>query len=230
MIKRGIRDGIPIALGYFSVSFSFGILAVSDGFLWWQALLISMANLTSAGQYAGITVMAAAGSLVEMAITQLVINMRYALMSISLTQKLDKGFVRPYRMLLGAGITDEIFAVAMNSGRSISKGYMSGLIMIPYAGWAMGTLAGAVCGNILPGIVCDALGIALFGMFIAIVVPAMRDERPVMVVVAIAVMISCILYYVPAFEGVSSGFSVIICAVVAACIGAVLFPVREEAV
>lgn len=228
MIKRGLKDGIPIALGYFSVSFSFGILAASNGFLWWQALLVSIANLTSAGQYAGLTVMAAAGSLIEMAVTQLVINMRYALMSISLTQRLDDKFTRPYRAILGAGITDEIFAVAMNTGRSVKRSYMLGLIIMPYIGWSVGTLAGAVCGNILPDMICDALGIALFGMFIAIVVPVIRDEKPVMAVVAIAVVISCILRYVPVFKGISSGFSVIICAVAAALIGAVLFPDKAD--
>ena len=173
--------------------------------------------------------MAASGTLVEMAVTQLVINMRYALMSISLTQKLDARFTRPYRAVLGAGITDEIFAVAMNSGRSVKRSYMLGLIIIPYIGWAAGTLAGAVCGNILPDMICDALGIALFGMFIAIVVPAVRDEKPVMAVVAIAVVISCVLKYVPLFNGISSGFSVIICAAVAALVGAVLFPDKEAA-
>ena len=154
--------------------------------------------------------------------------MRYALMSISLTQRLDDKFTRPYRAILGAGITDEIFAVAMNTGRSVKRSYMLGLIIMPYIGWSVGTLAGAVCGNILPDMICDALGIALFGMFIAIVVPVIRDEKPVMAVVAIAVVISCILRYVPVFKGISSGFSVIICAVVAALIGAVLFPDKAD--
>lgn len=227
MFSRGLKDGIPIGLGYFSVSFSFGILAVAEGLTWWEAVLISMTNLTSAGQFAGITVMSAAGSLVEMAITQFVINLRYALMSISLSQKVDDKFTGIYRMLLGYGITDEIFAVSMNSGRKVKRMYFLGLLIIPYIGWTAGTFAGAVCGNILPEIICDALGIALYGMFIAIVVPNMKHDFRVAVVVAIAIIVSCIIYYVPVFSMISSGFAVIICSVIAAGAGAILFP-RES--
>lgn len=224
MLRRGLKDGIPIGLGYFSVSFSFGILAAAEGLTWWEAVLISMTNLTSAGQFAGLTVMSAAGSLVEMAVTQFVINLRYALMSISLSQKVDDKFKGIYRFILGYGITDEIFAVSMNSGRKVSRGYFLGLMIIPYIGWTAGTLAGAVCGNILPQIICDALGIALFGMFIAIVVPNMKHDYRVSIVVIIAIVVSCILYYVPLFSVISSGFAVIICSVLAAAVGAILFP------
>ncbi len=228
MIKQGICDGVPIALGYFSVAFSFGILAVGSGCTWWQALLISMANMTSAGQYAGLTIMASAGTLIEMAFTQFVINLRYALMSISLTQRVDDKFIGKYRALLGFGITDEIFAVAMNTGKSIRRSYFLGLIIISYLGWAAGTFAGAVCGNILPEVVSSALGIALFGMFVAIVVPEVKAHRPVAIVVIIAVILSCILKYVPLFSAVSSGFAIIICSIIAAGIGAVLFPASGE--
>lgn len=220
MLKRGLKDGIPIGLGYFSVSFSFGIIAIANGFSILQTVLISMANLTSAGQFAGVTVIASMGSFVEMAVTQFIINMRYSLMAISLSQKVDKRFGIPARMMLGFGITDEIFAVAMGSRKEISRKYFLGLIILPYAGWTFGTLAGAVCGNIMPQIICDALGIALFGMFIAIVVPDMKRDRKIAMVVAIAVLISCVLYYVPAFSGVSSGFAVIISAVTASIVAA----------
>ena len=228
MIKNGLRDGVPIALGYFSVAFSFGILAVGSGCSWWQALLISMANMTSAGQYAGLTVMAGAGTLIEMAFTQFVINLRYSLMSISLTQRVDDKFKGKYRAMLGFGITDEIFAVSMNTGKSIRRSYFFGLIIISYLGWAAGTLAGAICGNILPEAVSSALGIALFGMFVAIVVPEVKAHRSVAIVVIIAVILSCILRYVPIFSAVSSGFAIIICSIIAAGIGAVLFPASPE--
>ncbi len=227
MIKKGIRDGIPIGLGYFSVSFSFGILAVSNGFEWWEALLVSMANLTSAGQYAGITVMAAAGGLVEMAVSQFVINLRYALMSLSLSQKADRKFRGIYRLILGFGITDEIFAVAMNTGKEIKRSYFFGLIIAPYIGWTLGTLTGAVCGNIMPSVICDALGIALYGMFIAIIVPAAKKNRAVLFVAAVSAAISCMFYYIPVFDKISSGFAIIICAVMASALGAALFPGRE---
>lgn len=220
MLKRGIKDGIPIGLGYFSVSFSFGILAIANGFSVFEAVLISMTNLTSAGQFAGITIIASMGSLVEMAVTQLIINMRYSLMAISLSQKVDKRFGICSRMLLGFGITDEIFAVAMGSRREISRKYFLGLMSLPYVGWTLGTLAGAVFGNIMPEIICDALGIALFGMFIAIVVPDMKRDGMIVMTVAIAIAVSCILYYLPFFSKVSSGFAVIISAVTAAAAAA----------
>lgn len=228
MLSKGIKDGIPIGLGYFSVSFSFGILAVAEGLTWWEALLISMTNLTSAGQFAGLTVMTSAGSLAELAMTQFIINLRYALMSISLSQKVNNKFKVFSRAVLGFGITDEVYAVAMGNKGTISRSYFTGLIIIPYIGWALGTLGGAICGNILPEIICDALGIALYGMFIAIVLPPMKHDNKIISVVAIAIIISLIFNYVPVVNNISSGFTIIISSVVAAAIGALLYPKRPE--
>ncbi len=225
---KGMKDGIPIALGYLSVSFTFGMKAVSDGLFWWQALLISMTNLTSAGQFAGLSVMAGAGSLVEIACTQLVINMRYALMSLSLTQKVDKSFSRLKRWLCGFGMTDEIFAVASGKLHSVTAGYMAGLIVTPFVGWSLGTLLGAVAGNILPATVQSALSVAIYGMFIAIFVPPMKKAKPVAIVVAIGAILSCAFRFLPVIKEVSSGFAIIICAVVAAGLGAFLFPISDE--
>lgn len=227
MLKRGIKDGIPIGLGYFSVSFSFGILAVTNGFSILQTLLISMTNLTSAGQFAGITVIASMGTMVEMAITQFIINLRYSLMAISLSQKVNRKFSGISRAILGFSITDEIFAVAV-SRKEVSRKYFLGLAILPYIGWSLGTLFGAVCGNVLPQIISEALGIALYGMFIAIVVPDMKKNSRVSIVVAIAIVVSCVLYYVPALSFISSGFSVIISAVIAAAVGAVLSVKYED--
>ena len=133
--NRGLRDGIAIAIGYFSVSFSFGITAVASGISWWQAVLISLTNLTSSGQFAGIGIIAASGSYIEMAITELVINMRYALMGISLSQKLDPTFKRWQQLILGHCNTDEIFAVAMSRNKTVTPAYMTGLAVLPYIGW-----------------------------------------------------------------------------------------------
>ena len=160
-IKKGLHDGIPIALGYISVSFTFGIMGVSSGLPWWQVLLISMTNLTSAGQFAGLGIMVMSGGLVEMALAQFVINLRYALMSISLSQKTDASFNLVSRLLTGFGITDEIFAVAASKNRTVGKYYMAGLIIMPYIGWASGTAAGALLGEVIPGILSSALGIAI---------------------------------------------------------------------
>lgn len=226
--KRGVRDGVAIAIGYFSVSFSFGLTAVASGIGWWQALLISLTNLTSSGQFAGIGIIAASGSYIEMAITELVINMRYALMGISLSQKLDPTFKRWQQLILGHCNTDEIFAVAMSRNKTVTPAYMAGLSILPYIGWAGGTLAGAICGNILPTTLSNALGIMIYGMFLAIIIPAMRKEHPVLVVVGVAILLSCIIHFVPAFSFITEGFSIIICAIVASAVGAWLYPVAEE--
>lgn len=222
----GIKDGIPIALGYLSVSFGFGIMAVSNGLSVLAAVLISMTNLTSAGQVAGLTVIASHGSMIEMAIAQLVINLRYSLMSLSLSQKLDRRFTVLSRLAVAFGITDEIFAVSSGKTHEVSKQYMAGLISLPWVGWALGTLLGAAAGEILPEKLKAALGIAIYGMFVAIFVPAARKAIGVLCVVVIAVAASCCLRYIPVFGGISEGFAIIICTVIAAALGAVLFPVE----
>ncbi len=226
--RTGLKAGIPIALGYFAVSFTFGILGSIYGLEPWQTTVISLTNLTSAGQFAGLSVMASAGSFFEMALTQLVINLRYALMGITLTQKLDSKFKGIFRIILGAFITDEIFAVAAVRGKPVTRVYFVGLITLPYIGWGAGTFLGAVMGDVLPGIVVTSLGIALYGMFTALVIPAMRSDRHIGVVVFIAVGISLALYYIPGLNAISSGFAVIICTVAASVIGAVVFPIPDE--
>lgn len=230
---EGIKDGIPIGLGYLSVSFTFGIAAVAPGdggqaLTVWQALLISMTNLTSAGQVAGLQIMLYGGTLIEMAISEFIINLRYSLMSISLSQKVNKKFKGIYRWLLGFGITDEIYAVAVLHKGEVSRSYFLGLMTIPYIGWSMGTFLGALSGNLLPAIVCSALGLAIYGMFIAIIVPPMKKSRSTLLVVCIAIILSCLFAYVPGLKGVSVGFTIIICAVVASVIGAIFFPVTDS--
>ena len=229
-IEKGMKDGIPIAVGYFSVSFTFGMLAVKSGISPFHAVLISLMNLTSAGQFAGLTVIISGASLVEMALTQLVINIRYALMSISLSQKLDTSVKTGSRLLIAYGNTDEIFAVASSKPGTVGAKYMYGLIFRPVVGWVGGTLAGAVASTILPASVISALGVALYGMFIAIVVPPCTEHREVRTVVLIALILSAAFYYLPVLKQISSGFMIIICTVVAAAIGAVLFPVKEDEV
>lgn len=224
---RGIRDGIPIALGYLSVSFTFGLMAVGEGLAWWEATLMSMTNLTSAGQFAALPLMAAGGAWFEMFLTQFVINLRYALMSLSLSQKVDASMSTAYRLILGFANTDEIFAVAMSNPHPVGRSYLFGLAIMPFLGWSAGTLLGALMGQILPASVVSALGIAIYGMFLAIILPAAKERKPVRVVVAVAVMISCLFYYVPGLKNVSSGFVIILASVAASAAGAGLFPVRE---
>lgn len=226
--SKGLRDGIPIALGYISVSFTFGMMAVSGGLSVGAALIISLTNVTSAGQFAGLSLIFAGAPFLEMAMTQLVINLRYALMSLSLSQKLNSSVTVLDRMLIAFCNTDEIFAVASGNSRECGKRYMYGLISTPYIGWALGTLLGAAAGNILPESVRAALGIAIYGMFIAIIVPAAKNFRPVLNVTLVAVTLSCLFHWLPGLNKTSSGFAIIICAVVAAGMGALLFPLRDN--
>ncbi len=225
--KKGIRDGVPIALGYVSVSFAFGIMGSSAGFEWWQTLFISMTNLTSAGQFAGLEIMAASGGIIEMALTQLVVNLRYALMSVSLSQKTDETFKTSSRLVLGFGITDEIFAVASGVDGAISRFYMEGLILAPYIGWTFGTLAGALFGNVVPKILCDAAGIAIYGMFLAIMLPKARDDKKYLTVIAAAAILSCCFKWAPVLKNLSPGFAIIVCAAAAALAGAAICPVED---
>jgi len=227
-LRQGLHDGLPIGLGYLSVSFGFGIAVVAKQLSPLFALLISMTNETSAGQLAGLEIIARSGGLIEMALCQLVINLRYALMGISLTQHVDSTFTTPWRMLLSFSITDEIYAVASTKPKKIGVTYFSGLAIPPYIGWALGTILGAVAGQLLPSVVSGALGIMLYGMFIAIIVPPARDHMGVLFAVLLATALSCVIYYVPLFDFITSGFSVIICAVVVSAIAALLFPVKEQ--
>lgn len=226
--RRGLRAGIPIGLGYFSVSISFGILAVAYGFSWWQAVLISMTTVTSAGQFAGITTMCHPGQYFAMLISQLTINVRYSMMSVSLSQKVDKTFGKAARWLLGFFITDEIFAVAA-AEKEVTKPFFSGLAVMPYLGWSLGTLVGGLVGNVLPERLMNALCVALYGMFVAIVVPVAKKERSILAVVGIAMVLSSLFTWVPVLNGVSSGIAVSVCAIAAAAIGAAMFPVKEDA-
>ncbi len=228
--SEGFRHGIPIGLGYFSVSIAFGIKAVSGGLTPFEAVLISLTNLTSAGQFAGITVIAAGASLLEMALTQLVVNLRYALMSLSLSQKLHESVGTLKRYVIAFGNTDEIFAVASSQKGSLGLQYMLGLMTAPIFGWSLGTLTGAVADTLLPDFIRSALGIALYGMFIAIVVPPMKKQGSVRAVVTVSLVISTAFYYIPGLSSLSPGFVIIICTLAAAGLAAFLFPLPEEEV
>lgn len=227
LFLKGMKDGIPIGLGYLSVSFGFGILCINLGLSITSAVTISLTNLTSAGQVAGVGIIAACGTIVEMILAQLVINLRYSLFAISLSQKLDSSFTTPHRIVAAFGITDEIFAVSYAQEGKVKPWYMYGLILISAAGWVTGTFLGAAMGQILPAALSDALGIMLYGMFVAIVIPPARKERGVLVAAILAAICSMLFAYV--FTFVSGGFAVIISAVVAAAVCAMMFPVKEEA-
>lgn len=226
--KYGFKRGLPIALGYIPVSFTFGLMAVSGGIPVWMAIFISFSNLTSAGQFAGTNLIIMGASFFEITLTTFVINIRYMLMSLSLTQRLDGQINLPKRLMIGYGITDEIFSVASVEHGTLTASYLFGLIVGPVLGWTTGTALGAIISTALPESLSNAMGIALYGMFIAIVLPVAKKSKPVTIIVIISVAIVCILRYIPLFETISSGFRVIIATVIGAGIGALLFPVKED--
>lgn len=225
---RGLKDGVPIALGYLSVSFGFGILAAQGGLSAWMATLISLTNVTSAGQLAGLNIIIACAPMIEMVLSEFIINIRYALMSITLTQKLDDTFSTPRRMLCSFAMTDEIFAVAAHQKGKITARYFYGLMLLPIIGWVVGTFLGATAGNILPEGLKNAMGLMLYAMFIAIVLPPATKSRAVAVCVSVCALISVILRFVPLFSFISSGFAVIIASVIAALFAAWRFPIEKE--
>ncbi len=224
---RGLKAGVPIGIGYLSVSFGLGILAVSLGFHVWQAVIVSMLTLTSAGQLSGIHTMCVPGQYMEMLISQLTINVRYSFMSVCLSQKTDSKFKGIYRWLLGFFMTDEIFAVA-STEKSVSRSFFFGLTAAPFFGWTLGTLLGALLGDILPDRVMNALCIAIYAMFIAIVIPQVREEKTLALPVFCSVLFSTAFYYLPVLNRISSGIAMTVCAVAAAVIGALVFPKKPE--
>lgn len=226
--RAGVNRGLPVGMGYFSVSFGFGAMAVSQGLGAWDAALISLTNMTSAGQFAGLTVIVAAASLWEMVLTQLIINSRYALMSLALSQRMGQRIGLLPRLLIAFFNTDEIFALAMSRTEPLTLPYMLGLGTLPILGWTGGTLCGGLAGSVLPVSIRGALGVMLYGMFVAIVVPPARQEKPVLAVVTLAVVLSCLFSWTPGLKDVSAGISIVICTVAAAAVCAVFFPVADE--
>lgn len=224
----GIRDGLPVGLGYFSVSFGFGAMAVSQGLKIADSVLISATNLTSAGQFAGLTLIVAAAGLWEMVLTMLVINSRYALMSLALSQRMGQRIGFLPRLVIAFFNTDEIFALAMARKQPLTIPFLLGLGTLPILGWTGGTLCGALAGSVLPQSFRAALGVMLYGMFIAIVVPPAKKEREILLSVVLALVLSCLFAWVPMLQRISAGLSIVICTVAAAAVCAVLFPIREE--
>lgn len=226
--KQGIKDGFPICLGYFSVSMAFGLSVVLNGMPVWSAVLTSFTNLTSAGQFAGTNLIIAAAPIVEIIMTTIIINMRYFLMALSLSQKVDSKMSLLKRMAVSCGITDEIFAVAMSRKGSISASYMAGLILTPVFGWTLGTFTGAVASSLMPQALSQAMGIALYGMFIAIIIPDARTNKHVFYTIIMAVAASYVFAFAPMLKDISSGWVIIIITIAVSAVAATLFPIKIE--
>ncbi|WP_024291305.1 AzlC family ABC transporter permease [Lacrimispora indolis] len=226
-LKSGIKDGIPICLGYFAVSFTFGIMALNYGLSPWQSVVISLTNLTSAGQFAGLGIITAGAPFAEMAVAQLVINLRYCLMSCSISQKLDKTTPFYHRLLISYGITDEIFGVSVCRPGPLNPWYCYGLFLPAIPGWTLGTAAGAFFGQLLPERALSALGVALYGMFLAIIIPPAKKDKVLAGVTAVSMILSLLFFLIPVLHRISSGFRLIILTVAIAGAAAFFFPVPD---
>ena len=229
-LVRGIRDGLPIALGYFAVAFALGIKATAAGLTPWQSALLSFLNVTSAGEAAGIALLGVGTTYVELALTQLVINIRYLLMSCALSQKLSSQTGLLHRLAVGYGVTDEIFGISAATEGDLSPYYSYGAIAVAVPGWTVGTLLGAVMGNVLPLRAVSALGVALYAMFLAIILPPARKSRVIAGLVAISMAASAALTFICAHFSLTwftEGFRIIALTVAISLAAAFLFPVTE---
>ena len=225
--RTGVHRGLPVGMGYFSVSFGFGAMAVAQGVSALNATLISATNLTSAGQFAGLTLIVAGATLWEMILTMLVINSRYSLMSLALSQRMGQKIGILPRLIIAFFNTDEIFALAMARETALTVPFMLGLGTLPILGWTLGTLSGGLAGSVLPESIRAALGVMLYGMFIAIVIPPAKKEREILITVILALICSCLFAWVPMLQQVSAGISIVICTVAAAMVSAWLFPIAN---
>lgn len=224
-VRQGVLDGFPISLGYLPLAFTFGMMTTDNHLPIWAALFVSATNFTSASQFAGIDLILTGQAYIEIAITTLIINIRYFLMSLSLSQKIDDRVNNFKRGIIAFSVTDEIFALAMQRPGWVSPRYLVGLTVMPYLSWALGSLVGAAATGFLPMALRDAFGIALFAMFLLLIIKPSKESKPVLFTVSIAVALSCLIRAIPMFDGVSSGWVIIICALVASSAAAVRYPV-----
>lgn len=224
---RGMRDGIPICLGYFAVSFALGIAGRGVGMNAVQAFVMSLTMVASAGQFAAITLIGAGAGIIEMITTTVVVNLRYLLMSCSLTQKLSPETKLLHRLALSYCMTDEIFGLSISVDGFLRPVYTYGITMISVSGWCLGTVLGVVAGNILPALVTNALGVAMYGMFLAIIIPPAKENHFLGALVAVSMAASGLFSILPYLKAISSGFRVIILTILIAGIAAVIHPIEE---
>jgi len=226
--QRGVIDGIPISLGYLAVSFTFGIIAKQAGLTSFQSVLMSVTNFTSAGQFAGLTLISASAAFLEMAVTQLIINSRYILMSFTLSQKINRKTSLFHRMIMAFGISDEIFGVSMAINGPLNPYYTYGLMSIALPGWALGTFLGVVSGDVLPSRMISALSIALYGMLLAVIIPPAKGNKILSVLILVSMMTSLLFTRLPFLHMISSGVKIILLTILIAGMAAALFPVKEK--
>lgn len=225
--KEGFILGIPIGIGYFCVSFAFGMMVKNVALPTWIAFLISATNLTSAGQFAGLNLIVQQATYMEIMMTTLIINLRYAIMSMSLSQKVEEGMSVLKRMIMAFGVTDEIFAVSVTRTTDVTLPYFLGIVAPSFIGWTSGTTCGAAFSSILPTMFADAMNIALYGMFVAIVLPQTKRDSNKRLAVILSVIMSCIFAYTPLSNMISSGWTIILITIVVSAFMAWKFPIKE---
>lgn len=218
--KRAVKTGLPIGLGYWAVSFAFGLSAAQNGISPLTAALISLTSLSSSGQFAGLTVLSAHGGMGELFVSVLIVNLRYILMSLALSQKMT-ALPLWQKLLVGQGVTDEVFALAIREKGDIGFSFYMGLMLLPVAGWTLGTLAGAVMGRILPAALTAALGIALYCMFIWIVIPPAKEDGGILRTVVTAACVSLLFAYAPPLRMLNAGWRITLASLIAALLSAV---------
>lgn len=226
--RNGVKDGIPIAIGYLTVSFTFGIIAKQAGLNPFEAIIMSATNLTSAGQFAGLTMMASAATLLEIAIAQLIINSRYFLMSFALSQKIDPNTSFMKRITMAYGITDEIFGVSIAASGKLNPYYTYGVMSVAVPGWVLGTLLGVISGNVLPPRLVSALSIALYGMLIAVIIPPAKENNKILGLIVVSMFISFLFTMIPMLQWISAGIKIIVLTIIIAGVAAFLFPIKEN--
>ena len=225
---KGLRDGIPIALGYFAVAFTLGIAAKKAGLGAFQAFLASGLTNASAGGDAAFTLIGSGAAYIELAITELIVNARYLLMSCALSQKIAPETPLFHRMLMAFDVTDEIFGISVSVTGTLNPFYNYGAMSVAIPGWAFGTLFGVIMGNVLPARLVSALSVGLYGMFLAIIIPPARKNKIIAALVIISMAASLAFSKISLLANVSDGMKIIILTVVISLLAAVLFPVKDE--
>lgn len=226
--KKGLVDGIPIALGYFAVAFTLGIVAKNSGLSAFQAMLAAALTNASAGGYAGFTLIGENASFLEMALTQLVVNARYLLMACALSQKLSPKTSTLHRSLIAFDVTDEVFGISVSVKGTLNPFYNYGAMTVSIPGWALGAFFGVIMGNVLPNSVVSALSVGLYGMFLAIIIPPARKNKIIAVLVIVSMALSFVFSKIPLLSSISSGMRVIVLTVLISLAAAVLFPREGE--
>ena len=228
VFMEGVHDGVPIALGYFVVAFTLGILAKTAGLTAWQGFVTSAVNIASAGEYAGFTVIAANAPYLEIAVLTLVANARYFLMSAALTQRFSPETPLLHRLAVSVGVTDEIFGITVARGGMVHPYYNYGALAISVPAWSAGTSAGILAGGVLPAAAVSALSVALYGMFVWVILPPAKKSRPIAGMVLLSFVLSLAATYAPVTGQLSGGTRTILLTLLIAGVGAALFPIAQE--